>query len=157
MKLPSGECHRISHMVSQATSHVLSLCWPWIIKLIVSINDIVIYISWDFLTNSIAKLNNDTAPSWPDTCTTAMVAERSNRWLDALAPGRFEWKFRYVIFKWILVIDGWGMSCEISLIWMSLDFTDDQSLLVQVMAWQQATTRANIDPDLLTPYWHLCH
>ena len=38
------------------------------------------------------------------------------------------------------MIDGWGISCEIALIWMSLDFTDDQSTLVQVMAWcRQAT------------------
>ena len=27
----------------------------------------------------------------------------------------------------ILVIDGWGISCEIALIWMSLDLTDDKS------------------------------
>ena len=52
----------------------------------------------------------------------------------ALAPGKFEWYFKYVIFKQILVIDGWGISCEIALIWMPLDFTDDQSTLVQVMA-----------------------
>ena len=55
--------------------------------------------------------------------------------IDSLAPGKFEWNFRYVIFKQILVIDGWGISCEIALTWMSLDFTDDQSTLVQVMAW----------------------
>ena len=42
-------------------------------------------------------------------------------------PGKFEWNLKYVIFKRILVIDGWGISCEIALIWMSLDFTDDQS------------------------------
>ena len=60
---------------------------------------------------------------------------------NSLAPGKFEWNFRYVIFKWILVTDGWGISCEIALIWMSLDFTDDQSTLVQVMAWcRQATS-----------------
>ena len=49
------------------------------------------------------------------------------------------------------MIDGWGISCEIALLWMSLDFTDDQSTLVQVMAWavrQQAITWANVDPDL---------
>ena len=45
---------------------------------------------------------------------------------NSLAPGKFEWNFRYVIFKQILVIDGWGISCEIVLIWMSLDFIDDQ-------------------------------
>ena len=39
------------------------------------------------------------------------------------------------------MIDGWGISCEIALIWMSVDFTDDQSILVQVMAWcRQATS-----------------
>ena len=49
------------------------------------------------------------------------------------------------------MIDGWGISCEIALIWMSLDFTDDQSTLVQVMAWcrqAKAITWANVDPDL---------
>ena len=34
-----------------------------------------------------------------------------------------------------------SLSCEIALIWISLDFTDDQSTLVQVMAWcRQATS-----------------
>ena len=30
--------------------------------------------------------------------------------------------------------DGWGISSEIAVIWMSLDFTDDQSTYAQVMA-----------------------
>ena len=35
----------------------------------------------------------------------------------------------------------WGISCEIALIWMSLNFTEDHSTLVQVMAWcRQATS-----------------
>ena len=55
--------------------------------------------------------------------------------INSLAPGKFEWNFGYMIFKQILVIEGWGICCEIALIWMSLDFTDDQSTLVQVMAW----------------------
>ena len=37
---------------------------------------------------------------------------------DSLAPGKFDWNFRHVIFKQILVIVGWGISCEIALIWM---------------------------------------
>ena len=37
-------------------------------------------------------------------------------WLNSLAPGKFEWNFRHVIFKQILVIDGWDFSCEITLI-----------------------------------------
>ena len=69
-------------------------------------------------------------------------------------PGKFEWNFRHVIFKQILVIDGWGISCEIALIWMSLDFTDDQSTLVQVMAWCQATSHylSQCWPRYLSPY-----
>ena len=61
--------------------------------------------------------------------------------LNSLAPRKFEWNFRYVIFKQILVIDGWDISCKITIIWMSLYFTDDQSTLVQVLAWcHQATS-----------------
>ena len=44
--------------------------------------------------------------------------------INSLAPGWFDWNFRHVIFKQSLVIDGWCISCEIALIWMSLDFTD---------------------------------
>ena len=75
--------------------------------------------------------------------------------LNSLAPGKFEWNFRNVIFKQILVIDGWGISCEIALTWMSLDFTDDQSTLVQVMAWcRQATSHclSQCWPRSLSPY-----
>ena len=36
--------------------------------------------------------------------------------VNSLAPGKFKWNFRHVIFKEILVIDGWGISCEIALI-----------------------------------------
>ena len=61
--------------------------------------------------------------------------------INSFAPGKFEWNFRYVIFQGILVTDGWGISCEIALIWMSVDFTDDQSTLVQVMAWCCLATR----------------
>ena len=56
---------------------------------------------------------------------------------NSLAPGKFEWNFRHAIFKQILVIDDWGISCGIAIIWMSLDFTDDQSTLVQVMVWSR--------------------
>ena len=76
-------------------------------------------------------------------------------WLNSLAPGRFEWNFRHIIFKLMLVIDGWGISCEIALIWMSLDFTDDQSTLGQVMAWCcQATSHylSQCWPRSLSPY-----
>ena len=59
---------------------------------------------------------------------------------NSLATGRFEQKFRSVIFKLISVTDGWGISCKIALRWMLLDLTD-KSTLVQVMAWcHQATS-----------------
>ena len=61
--------------------------------------------------------------------------------INSLAPGKFEWNFKHELFKQILVIDSWGISCDIALIWMSLIFTDDRSTLVQVMAWcRQATS-----------------
>ena len=74
--------------------------------------------------------------------------------INSLAPGKFEWNFRHVIFKLILVIAGWGICCEIVLILMSLDFTDDQSALVQVMAWcHQATIHylSQCWPQFLSP------
>ena len=75
--------------------------------------------------------------------------------VDSLAHGKFEWNFKFVIFTWNLVIEGWGISCEIALTWMSLAFTDDQSILVQVMAWcHQATSHylSQCWPRSLPPY-----
>ena len=78
------------------------------------------------------------------------------QWINnSLAPGKFEWNFRHVIFKQILVIDGWGIACEITLMWMSLDLTDDQSTLVQVMAWCRKATSHYLSqcwPRSLSPY-----
>ena len=75
--------------------------------------------------------------------------------IHSLTSGKIEWNFRFVIFKRILMIDGWGIFCEIVLIWMSLDFADDQSTLVQVMAWcHQATSHylSQCWPRSLSPY-----
>ena len=75
--------------------------------------------------------------------------------INSLAPRKFEWNFRYVICKRILVIDGWDISCKITLIWMSQDFTDDQSKLVQVMAWcRQATSHYMSQCWYRTPWPH---
>ena len=55
--------------------------------------------------------------------------------INPLAPGRFKFDFRYVIFKLILVNGGWGISYKIALRWMPIDLTDDKST-----AWcRQAT------------------
>ena len=74
--------------------------------------------------------------------------------VNSLAPGKFELNFRYVIFKWNLAIDGWGIFCEIAPIWMLLDFTDDQSTSVHVMAWfRQATSHylSQCSPRSMSP------
>ena len=63
--------------------------------------------------------------------------------------------FRFVIFKRILMIVGWGISCKIALIWMSLDLTDDQSTLVQDMAWCLQVTSHYLSqcwPRSVSPY-----
>ena len=61
--------------------------------------------------------------------------------LNSLAPGRLEYNFRQVIFKLILVIDGWTIFCWIALIWISSGLAEDKTTLVQVMAWcRQATS-----------------
>ena len=79
----------------------------------------------------------------------------SKQIVNSLAPGKFEWNFKYLILQIISVIDGWGISCELALRWMSLDLTDDKSTLVQVMAWcRQATSHylSQCWPRSLSPY-----
>ena len=66
-----------------------------------------------------------------DTCLPTMQMDM----VTSLVPVKTEWNFILVIFKLILVIDGWGISCEIPLRWISLDLTDDWSTLVRVKAW----------------------
>ena len=53
------------------------------------------------------------------------------------------------------MIDGWGISHEIDLVWMTLDFTDVQTTLVQVMAWCCQATSHYLSqrwPISLSPY-----
>ena len=82
-------------------------------------------------------------------------SDKNFTWFNSLAPGRFEWNFRDVMFKLISVIDGWSISSEIALRWLSLKLTDDKSALVQVMAWcRQATSHylSQCWPRSLSPY-----
>ena len=85
-----------------------------------------------------------------------------SEWLgfNSLVPGRFKINFSSVIFNLILVVNGWGISCETALIWMSLDYTYNKSTLVQVMAWcRQATSHylSQCWPRSLSPYVSLGH
>ena len=87
------------------------------------------------------------------------------RLVNSLAPGKFEWNFRHVIFKLILVIDDWGISCAIALTWKLQDLTDDESTLVQVMAWchraashymRQCWPSSRSPYDVTRPQWVKC-
>ena len=93
----------------------------------------------------------DLAVSTLETCNTT----KQSMLLTPLTPGRFKANFRRVIFKLILVTNGWGIYCEIALRWMSMNPTDDKSTLVQVMAWCcQATSHylSQCWPRSLSPY-----
>ena len=74
---------------------------------------------------------------------------------NSLVPGRLKWDISWVIFKPILVINGLGVSREIALRWMSYDFTDHKSTLVQVMAWCRQATSHDLSqcwPRFMLPY-----
>ena len=79
----------------------------------------------------------------------------SNFTFNSLDPGWFQCNFRKVIFKLTQVNGGWGISYEIALRWMPQHFTDDKSIMVQVMAWcRQATSHylSQCWPRSLSPY-----
>ena len=92
---------------------------------------------WELMSTPARK-----QPTSMEICRASVACNCSGyNWVNSLAPGKFEWHFRYLIFQIISVIDGWGISCELALRWMSLDLTDDKPTLVQVMAWcRQATS-----------------
>ena len=102
-------------------------------------------VDWKFPTSNIQKFCK----------TLAHFCCRGTNTLYSLAPGRFKVNLGWAIFKLILVVNGWGISCEIALKWMSLDLTDDKSILVQVMAWcRQAASHylSQCWPRSLSPY-----
>ena len=81
---------------------------------------------------------------------------------NSLTPGRFGWKFTKVILKLTLIIDDCSISCKIALRGMSLDRTDDNATLAQVMAWcRQATShylsqcwpRSLLPCGITSPQW----
>ena len=60
-----------------------------------------------------------------------------------------------IIFKLILVTNGCDISSEFTLRWTSLDLSDDNSTLVQVMAWCHQATSQYLNqcwPRSLPPY-----
>ena len=77
------------------------------------------------------------------------------KFFNSLAPWRFEWNFRDVMFKLISVIHDRSIAREIALRWLSLVLTDGKSTFVQVMAWcHQATSHylSQCWPRFMSPY-----
>ena len=77
------------------------------------------------------------------------------QWVNSLAPGRFPRNFRWLICKPVFVIDGWGLSCDTALGWMSQDPIDDKSTSVQVMSWCRQETSHYLSqcwPISMLPY-----
>ena len=86
--------------------------------------------------------------------------------INSLAPGRSGCNFKSVIFNLILLIGILRSSNDNALRWMPQDFTDDKSILVQVMAWcRQATShylsqcwpRSMSPHGVIRPQWVKCH
>ena len=74
------------------------------------------------------------APGRCDSKSKSVISEHMLQ-IDSLAPGKFEWDFRHVIFKQILVIDGWGISWNcptmnvIRLHWLSVNIGSGNGLV----------------------------
>ena len=69
------------------------------------------------------------------------ICANRNRFNSLTPRADLKKKFRQVTFELILVIDGWGISSEVALRWLSLNFTGDTSRLFQQIAWcHQATS-----------------
>ena len=81
---------------------------------------------------------------------------------NSLAPGGFGCNFKTSLFKLALLIGTFRASFDKVLRWMMQDLTDDESTLVQVMAWcHQATshylsqcwTRSMSPYGIIRPQW----
>ena len=77
------------------------------------------------------------------------------QWVNSLAPQSYERKSTNVFFKLALQIDILSSSCETGLRWMPKNSIDDESTLVQVMAWCRQPTSHYLSqcwPGSLLPY-----
>ena len=74
---------------------------------------------------------------------------------NSLAPGRSECESKNVIFNLVLLIGIFRSSHDKALRWMPQDLTDDESTLVQVMAWCRQATNHYLSQcwlNSLSPY-----
>ena len=137
---------RLWLVARSAPRHYLNQCWNivnWTLR-----NKLQWNINW----NSYIFIQENAFENV--VCKMACILSRP-QWVNSLAPGRFQFNFRWEIFKLTLVNGGWGISYEIALRWMPLNLTDDKSTLVQVMAWcRQATSHylSQCWPRSMSPY-----
>ena len=97
---------------------------------------------------------------WLDLVMMNLFRKHNKRWImicviNSLAPGRSECDSENVIFNLVLLIGIFRSSLDNALWWMPQYLTDDESTLVQVMAWcHQATSHylSQCWPRSLSPY-----
>ena len=140
------------HLVSQQTPQIASFHvanmgpnWALLSPGGPHVGPMTLRVSWIYPTHRFKKARKLIECLFITSCIVMWILRANPMWilklvhhwfrLNSLAPGKCEWNFRYLIFQIISVIDGWGISCELAFIWMSLNLTYDKSTLVQVMAW----------------------
>ena len=77
--------------------------------------------------------------------------------LNPLAPGNFEFHSINVIFNLGLLIDIFRSSNDNVLRWFTQNLTEDQSTLVQVMAWCHQATSHYLSQSWLQFFITICH
>ena len=92
------------------------------------------YRTWSSLIQANGLTLFATKPLPEQVLTNCESDPREQTKLNSLAPGKFEWNFRHVIFKQISVTDGWGISCGTVLIcaglhWWSVYIGSDNGLM----------------------------
>ena len=140
----SPACSEVDRLVTFSTLSLCNLLWWWLITYVMtSYHHHQCWFSLrNFLFFCFARCS-DGQPQW-------------GSWelfinINSLAPGRFEWHFRWLIFKWF----GTEVSHAIVFRWVSLDFTEDKSTLVQVMTWCHQATGHYLSqcwPRSVSPY-----
>ena len=89
------------------------------------------------------------------------ISKYNSPWLhistEFIVPFEILMKFRYMIVKLILLIDVWDISCEFAIRWLSLNFIDDKSTFVRVMACSSQANKPFSEPVLIRisdATWH---
>ena len=134
-----------SHLVSSGSSSLCYSSFSW--NLFFSLLEIASLLYWFRLTPRLTNWEQGILSTSDDTITVPVAKQQVK--LNLVVPVRFERNYREIMLKLISVNDGWGFSCETTLMWLSLDPTYDKSTMVQVMAsWQDDITSASVDPNL---------